>query len=250
MEEMRSQDQEDERVARLLGSLPAADAPENFEAMVRSRIAGRRPSESLTRPVFWLALKFAAPVALLMFLGAFLALSDDSSLNVGLVPPIDAPGVASADLTGDEPENTLALNPGNSSRRLPQNSRNVERSGTGQPSQDEALSQDDTTIFPPGVDPRRALQTNQSTPAGGSISASAILSMFGIATSCSDAGCTVVSIQPNSLASKVGIESGDLIEAIDDRRIRAGSSFEGSVNVSSLRIVRSGKRSTIVIGSR
>jgi len=234
MEETRSQDQEEGTISRLLGSLPTAEAPENFEAMVRSQIADRRQTEPSGRPVLWLALKFALPMLLLVFLGAFLIVSDDSSLNVGMVPPVDSPGVASVDLEEKSPANELAVNSRNA-RQQPVN-RNAEVPKNSPSSEEKALSQDDTTMFPPGVDPRRV---------AGKVSAPEILRMLGIEVSCSNAGCKVVSIQANSIASKLGLEKGDLIEAIDGKRIGAGSTVEGKV--SSLGIVRAGKRSTIAL---
>jgi hypothetical protein len=247
MEETRVKDEES--VSRLLSSLPATEAPENFEAMVRTRVAERRGSRPGGRPIFWLVLKFSAPMLLLVLLGGFLVISDSGSLNLGMVPPVEAPGVGSADLSFDEATNVVAVNTGNSSRQSLPN-RNAVKSETGPSSEEKALTPDDTTMFPPGVDPRRVAPTNQKPPTGGQISPTSILGMLGIATDCSNSGCRVVSIQSNSLASKIGLEVDDLIEAIDDRRIGAGRSFEGEVSVSSLRILRGGKRSTIRVASR
>lgn len=248
MERNGSQDRTEEKISRLLSGLPVAEAPEDFEGSVRSRIAELRASRS-DRPVFWLAVKFAGPMLLLVIIGAFLIFSDDSSLNVGMVPPVGAPRVGSADLSVDEPSNAAPISGGNLTRQsMPNRDATLPKTEPG--SQEKALSPDDTTRFPPGVDPRRAVPTNQRPPTGGQISPSAILGMLGIGTACSDAGCKVVSIQPNSLASKIGLEVDDLIEAIDDRRIVAGRSFEGSVSVSSLLVLRAGKRSTVRVSGR
>lgn len=236
MEETRSNDNEEEKVTRLLGGLPAVEAPENFEAMVRSQIAERRNSEPSGRPVFWLAMKFALPMLLLVALGAFLIISDESSLNVELVPPVESPSIASVDLEEKLPSKDLAVNSQNDSVRSPQVNRNSEVPKTAPSLEEKALSQDDTTMFPPGVDPRRV---------AGKVSAPAVLRMLGIEVSCSNAGCEVVSIQQNSIASNLGLEQGDLIEAIDDKRIGAASMVEGSVTT--LRIVRAGKHSTIAL---
>ena len=243
-----SQDHTEEKLYRLLGGLPVAEAPEDFEGSVRSRIAERRAFRS-DRPVFWLAVKFAGPMLLLVIIGAFLILSDDNSLNAGMVPTVAAPPVGSADLSVDEPSNAAPSNGGNSTRQsMPNRNATLPQAEPG--SQEKALSPDDTTQFPPGVDPRRAVPTNQRPSTGGKISPSAILGMLGIGTACSDAGCKVVSIQPNSIASKIGLEIDDLIEAIDNRSIGAGKSFEGSVSVSSLRVLRAGKRSTVRVSGR
>lgn len=251
MKHVRSQDHEQEKVARLLGRLPTTEAPENFEAMVRTRIAERRSADSLGRPAFWLAVKFASPMILLLLLGVFLIFSDESTINVGMVPPIEAPSIASAEFAEDPPSNAIAENRGNSSRPVMSPDRDSrQQRGEQGGSQERSLDQDDTTMFPPGVDPRRANSTTQVPPSGGQISPSAILSMFGISTACADVGCAVVSVKESSIASRVGIAPGDLIEAIDDRQINARTSFAGSVTVSSLRIVRAGKRLTVVLSPR
>jgi S1-C subfamily serine protease len=240
MNEKRSHDREEERVSRLLGSLPSVEAPESFEAMVRSQIAGRQTTKTSERPIFWLALKFAVPMLLLVFLGAFLIVSDDRSSNAELVPPVDSPGVASADLTVKEPStDQLAANSRNGSTRPPQVDRNGDQKRPAPSSEEKALSQDDTTMFPPGVDPRRI---------SGKVSAPVVLRMLGIEASCSGVGCRVSSILMNSIASRVGLEPGDIIEAVDDKRINGASTIDGSV--SSLRIVRGGKRSTIILTVR
>jgi hypothetical protein len=242
MEDVTSQDHTEEQMSRLLRELPAAEAPENFEAMVRSRIAERRPVDRVGRSAFWLAVKFAAPMVLLLVLGIFLVLSDDGSLNVGSIPPVEAPGVASANLSSQEPPpNITAVN---AVRQSPPLNRNSRQPQTGSPSQDIALSTDDTTLFPPGVDPRKATRTNER-PSSGRISPITILSFIGITSACTPTSCQVRAVQPGGLAERSGVQVGDMIEAIDERPIGSNHIVSGEISVRSLRVKRDGKPLTI-----
>jgi hypothetical protein len=249
MEEIRSKDQKEETISRLLGSLPTAEAPENFEAMVRSQIADRRPAESSGRPVLWLALKFALPMLLLVFLGAFLIVSDDSSLDTGMVPPVDSSSVPSMDLDEKVPSNDVAVNSRNESGRPQPVNRNAEVPKTTPPSEVKALSQDDTTRFPPGVDPRNATKTNKR-PSPGRISPISILSFIGITSACSPVSCQVRALQAGGLADRAGVRVGDVVEAIDQRPIDSTHLFSGEVAVRTLRIRRDGKQLTISLTVR
>ena len=244
MEEVRSQDHNEKQVSRLLGKLQAAEAPENFEAMVRSRIAERRPVDGGGRSVFWLVLKFAAPMVLLVVLGIFLVQIDDGSLNGELIPSVDAPGVVSANLSSQEtPSRITAVNAVRQSPPLNQSSRQLQ---TGSPSQDIALSPDDSTLFPPGVDPRKATRTDER-PSSGRISPVTILSFIGVTSACTPTSCQVGALQTGGLAERSGVRVGDVIEAIDERPIGSNHTVSGEMSVGSLRVKRDGKRLTITL---
>jgi membrane-associated protease RseP (regulator of RpoE activity) len=247
MDEVRSQDQNEVQISRLLRDVPAVEAPDNFEAMVRSRIAERRPVERVGRSVFWLAVKFTAPIALLLAFGVFLILSDDDSLNLGMIPPVDAPGVASANLGIQEtPVNITAVN--NVRQPLPLN-RSNELRPTEPASQEKALSPDDTLLFPPGVDPRKATRTNER-PSAGRVAPISILAFIGITSACTPSSCQVRAVQPGGVAERSGVRVGDVIEAIDERPIDSTHGFSGEVRVRSLRVRRDGKPLTISLNVR
>lgn len=247
MDEVRSQDHNDEQISRLLRDMPAAEAPDNFESMVRTRIAERRAVGRVGRPVFWLAVKFAAPLVLLLAFGIFLVLSDDGSLNVEMIPPVDAPAVASANLSFDEtPINVTAVN--NLKQSQPLN-RNAEQGPIEPPSQDKAVSPDDTAMFPPGVDPRKATRTNEK-PSAGRIAPISILSFIGITSVCTPVSCQVRAVQPGGLAERAGVRVGDLVEAIDDKPIDSTHTFAGGISVKTLRVKRDGVPLTISLKVR
>lgn len=247
MDEVRSQGHNEEQISRLLRDMPAAEAPENFEGMVRSRIAERRAFDRPGRPVFWLAAKFAAPMVLLAAFGVFLILSDDGAVNVEMISPVDAPEVASANLSFDDtPVSVAAVN---NLKQSPPLNKSAEQRPVEPPSQDKALSSDDTTRFPPGVDPRKATRTNER-PSAGRIAPTSILSFIGITSACTPVSCQVRAVQPGGLAERSGVRVGDVIEAIDDRPIDSTHVFSGGISVRTLRVKRDGLPLTIALNVR
>jgi hypothetical protein len=163
-----------------------------------------------------------------------------------MVPPVEIPSDAAPSLGSEDPlNNTGVAEAGNSPTSRRPNNRSIEAWPTGPQSQEQALVQDDTTIFPPGVDPRRSLSNDHKPPTGSGLSPLEIFSFIGISSSCSATSCQVKAVQPASLADRSGIRSGDVIVAINNDPIDPSGKLTGEVNVRSLRVVREGK--TIVI---
>jgi len=243
---MEELNKKDEKLSQSLGSLPLVAAPDGFEGAVRSRIAERRSAASHSRPTLLLALKFALPLLLLVFLGAFLIVSNDATDLTEMVPPIAGSNNEIAEFD-DEPGGELAsstINSNGISRPSTAVNRNGSPPATESPiSTDSALSQDDTTRFPPGVDPRNARITNVKPPPSGSVSPISLLSVIGIAGGCSPVSCTVTAVKEDSPAERAGVRVGDVIETIGDRPI--DSFRNAAITVDRLGIVRDGKRITI-----
>ena len=242
----------EEEISRVVGSLQRIDAPENFDGMVRSRIAERRTPDSALRPVLLLGLKFALPLILLLVLGAVLLLSDQSSVDRAGVPPIVNSYVEVADIILLQPNEIRGADDANLRHpALPAHRKmnNVQVPDLPE-SEDQAISRDDSTVFPRGLDPRNANLTNRKAPEGGEISPESLLAMIGVQGTCSRSGCFADDVRSGSIAEKSGIRSGDLIEAIDDRAIGSNSHLRGRVTVASLRILRDGQRLTVKLSSR
>lgn len=245
---------DEEEISRMLASLKTVDAPEDFEGGVRSRIAKRREEPSLSRPSLLLVAKFAFPMLLLLAVGGFLIVSDSGTLKADMVPPVedstnqiavvespsDPPTASNANLSIEQ----AATNRGNS--------RSDQPSSDKQPStqDDQALSQDDTTVFPDGVDPRKARITNGKLPTAGNISPTSILSMMGINAQCNSTGCVANDVREGTLAANAGIRSGDVISAVDGKAINASATFTGSFTISELAIIRGGRKMTVSLARR
>jgi len=240
---------DEEEISRMLAGLKAVDAPQNFEGGVRSRIAMRREGSSLSRASVLLVAKFALPLLILLGVGGFLIVSDNGTLQGDMVPPV-----------GDRTKHDVAVfDEPPSGAGAPQTTgvntvvAQVNRSGTNsravQPSQDQGLSQDDTTVFPDGVDPRKARVMNGQRPTDGQISLASVLNMIGISASCSAVGCVATEVREGSVAANAGVRAADLLVALDQQPINAATSLKGG-SVNTITLVRDGNRMAVSIGRR
>ena len=243
----------EEEISRMLASLEPVDAPEDFEGRVRSRITERRAETSLSRPSVFLLAKFAFPLLVLLIVGVFLVLSGEQELSGDMVPPIADATHDLAVIDDPKPVTSVISNTNISSGipLVPMNRRaeNPVPAAHGG-SDDIALSPDDSTVFPDGVDPRKAGVANGPPPSGGYISPSSILSMLGISAKCISTGCITGTIREGSIGANAGIQTGDLISAIDGRPINASTKIEGKFTVSELTLIREGNRMTVSIARR
>ena len=242
---------DEEEISRMLASLKTVDAPENFEGGVRSRIAQRREQPSLSRPGLLLVAKFAFPLLLLLAVGGFLIVSDERSLSGDMVPPVGEGTHEVAVFDDSQAVPPSVTNNVNSPVAQAQvnrgggNSRPIPQGG----SQDQGLSQDETTLFPDGVDPRKARVTNGKPPTGGAIAPESVLLMIGVLSTCSPTGCVANAVRAGSIAAGAGIQDGDLISAIDGRPINANG-ITGQFRVSEITLTRSGRIITVSIARR
>ncbi len=243
---------QEEQISRLIAGLRPVEAPEGFEGMVRTKIAEGRRESSGGRPLIWLAAKFALPLILLMLLGGFLIVSQEGDINAEMVPPVgdSRPEVAELDAVSPPVLDVAATNDSTPRNAAPTSDRNglqVDQPPRG--SQDIALSPDDTTVFPSGVDPRRTHGTNSKPPIGGSVSPASVLSMIGIVSNCSPSGCLATEVREGTIAAGAGIQTGDLITALDGRPVTA-EGITGQFSIGEITLVRSGAKMTVSIARR
>lgn len=247
---------DEEEISRMLASLKTVDAPDDFEGGVRSRIAKRR--ESLSRPSLLLVAKFAFPMLLLLGIGGFLIVADSGPLKGDMVPPVsdEVRDVAAFDEPASDSPVGPSTNMNSGVAQIPVNRGGKDRAvqpdsqDRGSSREDQALSQDDTTVFPDGVDPRKARITNGPRPSGGQISLTSVLSTIGVSATCSSTGCVATDVREGSVAAKSGIRAGDQLVAFDQQPINSSTSLTGSLNVSSITLVRDGQRTVVWIGRR
>ncbi len=242
---------DEEEISRMLAGLKAVDAPENFEGGVRSRIAMRREGSSRSRASVLLVAKFALPLLILLGVGGFLIVSDNGTLQGDMVPPVGDGTKQDVAVFDDPPSGAGAPQTTGVNTVVAQAP--VNRSGTNsravQPSQDQGLSQDDTTVFPDGVDPRKARVTNGQRPTDGQISLASVLNMIGISASCSAVGCVATEVREGSVAANAGVRAADLLVALDQQPINAATSLKGG-SVNTITLVRDGNRMAVSIGRR
>jgi len=244
---MGSEEQE-EKVASLIGRLGRIEAPAGFEQRVMTRI-GELNAGAERRPTFLLLLKFAAPAAALLLMGALFVFFGDRGVNVTSVPPVQdgaisvaktdnvqqtdgAGSAAGAPLTGNQNPTSRA----NAGRHSKRNSRS--RSSIG--SEDIAVEGPGETITPPGLDPRpRNIDPSTVSPNAGS-KVGDVLSFVGINAACGGDGCRVTSLSKGSLAERAKLNVGDRIISIDGRVLDASSAFSSPPTFKSIQVVRDG----------
>lgn len=239
----------EEKISKVLRSLPQVEAPQHFEAGVRARIAQGRTSKSERQPLLLLGAKFAFPLVLLLILGGILIFTNQPEIDRSMVPAIDDAGLslASVDSPPESGQATSAVDPTSENRVPPANRRTKSPDNTLPAVEDQALSRDDSTVFPKGVDPRNAGVSNRPLPTAGSISPESVLSMIGISSSCSSTGCRAIEVRSGSIAEKSGVRTGDMVEAIEDRLVGSTKPLQGRISVESLTIMRDGRRITLRI---
>ena len=244
-------------VSELLGSMERVEAPVGFERRVLDRIASADKPAGLDRTMLLLGLKFSVPAVVLIVLGVFLVyfnaktpdtaqlpeVIDTFTENTGQMPQSPASNTTTVSGTS-QTELAAAENRTNSNAERPGANRNANGQRTGGGSEDMAVSPSGDPLYPPGINPNIRLSP-ETAPTQGSIAPSSILAILGIKSACSSVGCRVTGVQANSIGSRAGIMTGDLVEAIDDRPIDSNHTFSGSVNVRMLRINRDGKTITV-----
>lgn len=254
-----AQDSEN-RIASMLSALPRIDAPDNFEFGVKAKIAARRDVQGGVRILPFL--KVAAPLCLLLVIGAFFVFYGPStdrnvpdvvqnpapsqSTTIARAPQLEqpvpanlAPTVseprAAGEITGRQERDARSIEP---VRRTPVVKRWVAPATdvrTNGGSIDRTLGSANT-ISPPGF-------------GGGDIPVGQVLGMLGVSADFVDGSWKVRSSAENTLARKAGMAAGDVIEAIDGRLLGEKTTFKGPVTPRSVRVKRDGKQIELKLGN-
>jgi membrane-associated protease RseP (regulator of RpoE activity) len=239
---MRREEQ-DEKIASLLGGLESVDAPHGFESRVMRRIAERGLGGEVNRPVLLLMLKFAAPAAMLVLMGMFFVFFGDSEVSNALVPPVQesntplAPATTEVPLTVDgalastlPTEPPAAQPPVNTARPKPASSPRIM-------SEDFAVQGPGETLRPEGVDPRPETEA----PPSRRFSPIQLLDIIGIRSGCTPANCTVREVRANSPAAKSGVLENDVVISIDEKPIDTTHLYSEKPEIRSITVQRDGR---------
>lgn len=236
------------RIEELVRGLDHVIAPEDLTARVMSRIAAERTAK---RPGFLFVFsRIAVPATALAILAGVIwfgfssselpltAVADPEPRIFADTAPVDSPSAS------PEAANRIAVavpTPrGDQSERTIPESRRVEHGSGG--SVDRAVRAGNSkaptiTNASPGTIP--GFETRTRIPIG------SVLSDLGIEVASERGRLIVTSLRPNGLGERSGIAAGDVIEAIDDRRVGPNTFFERSVAGRTLTVTRGGKRVVI-----
>jgi len=243
-------------VAAMLNALPRVGAPEDFEFRVKARIARGSAARSTLFPF----LKLAAPLTLVLLIGAFVVfygllpeqtevpvVIDAAQKEPAIVPPkseLPAPPaqpVSSPQI--EQPDNATPKTPYVAESK-PTGVRRTLTPEAVKPSQggsrDFSLNSAQPKL-PPGFQSVGSQNLNANTnSSAANTPVRNVLEILGIAADFSDEGWKVRSVVENGVASRAGIRAGDVIEAIDGQTIKGDTLRRGSAKTFTVR--RDGKQ--------
>ena len=250
-------EEEEEKVASLLGGLERIEAPAGFENRVMRHIAKVAAGEEHHRPALLLVLKFAAPAAALLLMGAMFAYFADREVSNASVPPVQDLQLAVAKLDDAPPSNAsvaAANTPSGRPVRAP--GVNTSRpSGGALPARSGVTSEDFTVqgpgeiYTPPGLDPRPRNVDPSTVSPGDGIKVGEVLSFIGISAACDGGGCRVTSLSQGSPAERAKLNVGDRIVSIDGRPINVSTAFSGPTSFKTFQVVRGGRTMNVPLSS-
>jgi hypothetical protein len=263
---------EQTRVWQIIDVLPRVEAPNNFDFRVKARIANAKQADS--QPRFFPALRYVMPLGVIVLFLGILAFNanyflGDSAPQVAVnVPPalIETETTASNSSTTNQiilptdEDESLAISQSNANAvavkdtqetQIPAvNSKKTQRTETpkknteeidGIGSRDITVSQPKVTV-PPEFDPNRRIEIMPNADDTKSFAAEEILPFLGIEGVLKNGRWQVKAVKQNSLAKHSGVEIGDVIEAIDGKRISDEPMRFKTVVVKNLTVSRGAKK--------
>ena len=255
---MRREEQE-EKVAALLGGLGRIEAPAGFEDRVMRRIAEPAPAQGYGRPGLLLGLKFAVPAAALLLMGVLFVFFGDREVDNALVPPVQdgqSGPVKGSDVLQPANVTVASANPASSAQPARSPGANAARSPNAPPlphpgggSVDIAVEGPGETITPPGLDPRPRNIDPAAVSQKGGVRIGDVLSFFGVGADCGGDGCRVTSVSKGSLAERAKLSVGDRIVSIDGGTINAATAFSGPTAFKTFQVVRGGRTLNLSLSS-
>ncbi|MBX7053728.1 MAG: hypothetical protein K1X36_02150 [Pyrinomonadaceae bacterium] len=251
---------DERRVAEMLGSLKRVEAPGDFDARVRARIAQGRPSSS--NPT-WLPqwVRFAVPLALVAAVGGYFAIDRYSRTTVGTTneivrsesaqpsPAAQPPAVKTATAantispptTEDENPTVAASRETATGRRQTAPKPGADTDPNGGGSFVEAV-RPGKRLLPRGIDPNAPQPGRPGDfDPNAKIAVTEVLTVIGVRANYSGSKWTVESVVDHSAAGDAGIKPGDVIDTINDQKLSEKTAFNGSFTGRSIRVLRGGK---------
>lgn len=263
---MTNEDQNfEEKIRGLLGTLNRVNPPGDFDFKVRARIAKGQPS---TAGGSWLpaSVKLAIPLGMLAVGGYFGFNAINSSA------PTDQPAAAVVQVPAAQPAPFVPLNeepiaPASESQpevarvRAPE-TRSVARPVTGSVKKTstarrapepeggsvDSAARETKSIFPVGVTPNANIPP--VTPNGSTsvvrITGKDVLSRIGVSAVLGAGGWHVQSVNATSAAGRAGLQAGDVIEAVNGSAMPDKAMIDQGFAAKGLRVRRNGR--TVFIG--
>jgi membrane-associated protease RseP (regulator of RpoE activity) len=259
----------EKKIAEMLSGLMRVDAPGDFGANVRARIAREEASERVSEGASaWATnlVRVGAPIAAAIILalgGYFVFTSINTRQNdvpeVAEVQPVTetpmaAPSTPPATNDDQAEERTVVtssdemmgdkINAGSPDGLVrSEKNKTVTNANTGRPtggSTDMAVSESQK-IYPRGLNPNaKAPAVARGVDPNARISVSQIFEFIGVKAAWTGDGWRVESVDAGTIAGRLGIKPGDVIEALNEKRVEENSSFPAKFDGKSVRVRRDG----------
>jgi len=260
---------EQTRVWQMIDVLPRASAPTNFDFRVKARIANSKSADF--QPRFFPVLRYVMPLAVIVLLLGLVAFnanyfSDNNAAPqvAEIVPPTSivketlpnnlSPDnqVAVANLQS-VPEDKLVANTSTANPRLTNERKKTEFVAVKSPNSTPKVKVRDgggsrvssysksPIILPAGI-PNQSIKTSPNVNNLKNLTDEQILSEIGIEIGLQNENRTVKSIKQDSLAKRSGVKVGDVIEAIDGKKISKEPLRSKTFAVKNLTVLRGAKK--------
>ncbi len=278
---------DDEKLRRMLGGLEKVGAPKNFDFHLKARIANAKPEDlRQSQPLFLPWLRYVLPLSVIVLLAgfAFFNLSFSTGNQNGsdvaadlppiqneikppetdLQPQIETPFTASAN-DGNKSESVIRKPEiVNTPKKPIQDNPNfiAVKSLSGKQSEKVRNKANDnfngmrqetlrtSEVITPQNANRNFGDPKQVSGAEAKIPLREILARIGIEAVYADKGWKITSVKEKSLAIISDMKVGDLIEAIDDKKLSSDTVFEQAFTGKVFRVLRDGKQILIELNAK
>lgn len=245
------EDKDEQQVSQVLASLSHVEPPGDFDVRVRSRIAAGMPSAP--RSWIWPVLAGAAPLALMLVIGAYFVLRTEPTTS----PTVASVPVIEREMVPASANNAVPLVVANNVSETPASGQFVARTPSAEDRQtlpttpvrgpnvggsiDQAINER-RTINPRGIDPsRRVMPRPRDFDTATAIPIKDVLTQIGVNSQGTSTGMRVVSVTPDGAANRLGLKANDIIESIDDKPVNEKTSYKGKFAGKKMRVIRDGK---------
>ncbi len=270
---------EQTRVWKMIDGLRRVDAPTDFDFHVKARIVKSKSADFEQR--FFPVLRYVLPLGLIvLILGAVIFNTTDFRGNspqiiesVRQMPIAEQTSLSNSSTpeqivvvaTPQQPspnENAVAenlnLKPTTSEReiqfvaekstkKLLTETRKANPKNSGGGSREFSLTSPDAPKFPLGINPNQTIEPSPNAGNLNPITDVQILDIIGIETVSEKGGKKVKAVKPDSVAEHSGVIPGDLVEAIDGKRIGDKAFVLDTAEIKKLTISRGAAKIEIVL---
>lgn len=266
---------EDEKICRMIGSLKKIGAPKNFDFHLKAKIANAKAEDFQTAsliPFLRYLLPLSVVVLLAVFVGFNLVLNADRSNEIAaetFTPPVVVPSPLTANTS--QAMNSFSANAASppvfaanektvavvvnstrkeadfeplavstrSSNTLPKTRRDEEEKIQVK----DIASKESKVITPPGISANTATQSNTNGTPKSENTAKKFLEFIGVEVIEDNAGWKVTAVSEKNMAFRAGVKVGDIIEAIDDKKLAGEDTTRVQiVGAKVLRVIRDGRK--------